>query len=136
MVVKSVVRCVLSGTYRKNPEGLADTYDELVTCGCQVLSPHRLEFNQTDILFVKDHAESHLSEETIEKHHLLGISQSDFVWLYAPDGYVGLSAAFEIGYAAACQIPVFSTSEITDLNLNNFVQKVGSVYQAMKIVTG
>lgn len=128
----SVIRCVLSGTYRKEQAGLLSAYRELVTCGCQVLSPHRLDFNKQDALFVRDEAEVGIAEEVIERHHLLSIKQSDFVWLYAPEGYLGVSAAFEIGYALAHNVPVYSSQAITDSGLSSFVTVVPSVYKAIE----
>ncbi len=128
----TVIRCVLSGTYRKERAGLLSAYRELVTCGCQVLSPHRLEFDQQDVLFVRDAAEAEISEETIEKHHLLSIKQSDFLWLHAPSGYIGVSSAFEVGYAVAHKVPVFATEAIVDSGLSSFVNVVPSVFKAIE----
>jgi nucleoside 2-deoxyribosyltransferase len=126
-----VIRVTLSGTFRKDNKGLRRAYDELVTCGCQVLSPHRLDFQSDKVLFVKDSAESDLSDRTIEQHHLTAIKQSDFVWLHAPEGYVGRSAAFEIGYAFAHNIPVFCRDELSEQTLDLFVTKMTSVYDAL-----
>ncbi len=131
-----VIRCVLSGSFRKERAGLLSAYRELVTCGCQVLSPHRLDFNQQDVLFVRDEAEAGISEEVIERHHLLSITQSDFVWLHAPDGYIGTSAAFELGYALAHNIPVFSSEPIEDVGLRSFVRVTPSVFKAIESLAG
>ncbi len=126
-----VIRCVLSGSYHKDTPGLLEAYDELVTTGCQVISPHRLDFTSDKDLFVKDRAEADLSAEMIEKHHLLAISQADFVWLHAPEGYIGTSACFEIGYAAAKNVPVYSTNEPSEPIFLPFVTTVQSVYKAV-----
>jgi nucleoside 2-deoxyribosyltransferase len=67
----------------------------------------------------------------IEKHHLRAISQSDFLWIHAPDGYIGTSTALEIGYALALQTPIFSSVEITDQTLRQFIQTVPSVFSAI-----
>jgi len=131
----SVIRCVLSGSFRKDRMALQSAYKELITCGCQVLSPHRLEFDQQDVLFVRDEAEAGIPEEIIEKHHLLSIKQSNFVWLHAPGGYLGLSAAFEVGYALANNIPVFASEEITESGLRSFVTVVPSVFKALEQLT-
>ncbi|MFZ1300981.1 MAG: hypothetical protein WAQ27_00140 [Candidatus Microsaccharimonas sp.] len=127
-----VVRCVLSGSYRKDRNGLLSAYRELVTNGCQVLSPHRLDFEEQDVLFVRDRAEASFSEEVIERHHLLAITQADFVWLHAPKGYIGPSAAFEIGYALAHSIPVYTAEEIDNKGLRPFTTLVASVYKGIE----
>ena len=132
MISFDIARTVLSGSYTKDLEGLQDAYHELISTGCQVLSPHRLDFDDAD--FVRDKAEISMSVKEIESHHLVAIRQSDFVWLHAPNGYVGLSAALEIGYAISLNIPVFSKSTIEDSLLRTFVVTVSSVYQAKQML--
>jgi len=45
----------------------------------------------------------------------------------APDGYVGQSASMEIGFAAAHGIPIFSTDEVFDLTLREYVHRVDNI---------
>jgi len=130
-MTRRVVRAVLSGSFRRDITGLKRAYDELVTCGCQVLSPHRLDFDDTKVLFVRDSAEKSFDEEFLERHHLLAIKQADFLWVYAPEGYMGRSTAFEIGYALASNVPVFSMQPIDDPGIAPFVRVVPSVYEAI-----
>jgi len=134
-VARRVIRAVLSGSFHKDRKGLQDAYDELVTCGCQVLSPHRLDFDSESTLFVRDIAEKNVSEEVLEKHHLLSISQADFLWLHVYDGHIGTSTALEIGYAVANNIPVFTNMSIEEQPISSFVCVVGSVYKAIGLVS-
>jgi len=46
----------------------------------------------------------------IEDSHLRSILKSDFVWITAPDGKLGPSTAFEIGYAIAHGVPVYTST--------------------------
>lgn len=131
-MTKPIVRCVLSGTYHKDREGLMSAYNELVAYGCQVISPHRLDFDAEETLFVRDVAEQALSEEAIENHHLLSIKQSDFMWVHAPNGYVGLSVALEIGFAIAHNIPVYSYTELSESIFHPFVRVVPSVFRGIE----
>lgn len=131
-----VIRCTLSGSFHKDPSGLQSSYHELVTNGCQVLSPHRIDFDRTDILFVRDVAELNTPEATIENHHLLSIEQSDFLWVHAPDGYIGTSTALEIGFAVAKNRPIYSDTIPNEQVLGAFVQTVPSVYRAIERVIG
>ena len=122
-------RAVLCGSYTRDRAGLFRVYDELVTTGCQVLSPRRMQFDNA--AFVRDTAEQGISSRAIEAYHLLAICKADFVMIYAPDGYVGLSAAMEIGFATAQKCPVFSRTAPQDIALRGLVKVVPSVYDVL-----
>jgi nucleoside 2-deoxyribosyltransferase len=132
MISSNIARVVLCGSFRKDKVGIERAYDELIQTGCMVVSPHRIVFD--DHAYARDDAEQHLTVKTIEDHHLMSIQQADFVWLHAPDGYVGNSASFEIGYAVARGIPVFSKARIADEMLSQFVVHCGSVYEAKQVI--
>jgi len=83
---------------------------------------------------VRDRAEHNTSEFDLEKHHLLSIGQSDFLWVHAPNGYTGISAALEIGYAVAHSIPIFSSEPLEDLTLRLFVKEASSVFRAIEFL--
>lgn len=125
------VRAVLCGTYKRDFEVLQKSYEELVTNGCQVLSPHALNFVSNEKGFLRTKDEQQRSAEELERHHIFAIGEADFVWLHAPDGYIGTSAAMEIGYAFAQAIPVFSREEIDDPALAPFVQTASSVFEVL-----
>ena len=125
-------RAVLCGSYKRDRAGLFRVYDELVVTGCQVLSPRRMWFD--DAAFVRDTAEQGISPQVIETWHLSAIRQADFVMLHAPKGYVGLSAAMEIGFATAQKCPVFSRTAPQDIALRGLVKVVPSVYDVLCVV--
>jgi NTP pyrophosphatase (non-canonical NTP hydrolase) len=54
------------------------------------------------------------------------MQRAQFVWLFAPQGYVGLSAALEVGFAHAAGIPVYSKEAPSDAILRSFVRVVSS----------
>ena len=122
-------RAVLCGSYKRDREGLFRAYDELVVTGCQVLSPRRMQFDNA--AFVRDAAEQGMSPLEIETWHLSAICQANFVMLHAPDGYIGLSAAMEIGFATAQKCPVFSRTAPQDITLRGLVKVVPSVYDVL-----
>lgn len=124
-------RAVLCGSYTRDREGLFRAYDELVVTGCQVLSPRRIQFDD-DPAFVRDAAEQGIPSQVIELYHLSAIYQAHFVMIHAPDGYVGLSAAMEIGFATAQKCPVFSRTAPQDIALRGLVKVVPSVYDALR----
>ena len=126
------IKVTLSGSFHKNPHGLAREYRELIQNQCQVLSPRSLDFEDESLLFVRNRVERQDSVNRIESFHLQAIALSDFLWLHAPHGYVGISGAMEIGYAIALGIPVYSTVDLQDQTLNSFITKVPSVFAAIE----
>lgn len=105
----------------------------LVDAGAFVLSPAdpRVVDQFGDFVFVASDRVRHI--RSVQGRHLAAIAASDFVWLVAPDGYVGQSAAMEIGYASALDIPVLSNEVPTDLTLRQWVTVVaGPEYAAQR----
>lgn len=132
--MQKIIRATLSGSFHKDIKGLQRAYNELACNQCQVLSPHRLDFETESVLFVRDISEKAETNLDLEKHHLLSISQSDFLWVHAPRGYVGISTAMEVGYAAALNIPIFSNSVIEDQTIAMFIKKIDSVFMALEVL--
>jgi NTP pyrophosphatase (non-canonical NTP hydrolase) len=122
---------VLTGSYRRDIEGLRRIHEELSDLGCTVLSP--TEINPAHELdgFVYMKGEETELPQQIELRHLDAIQRSTFVWLHAPDGYVGVSASLEVGFAHAQGIPVYSTTSPSESSLQAFVHKVDSVVQVI-----
>jgi NTP pyrophosphatase (non-canonical NTP hydrolase) len=77
--------------------------------------------------------ETHTPEQ-IELQHLEAIQRASFVWLFAPEGYVGPSAALEVGFARAQGVPVFSETQISDTTLRGFVNTVASLTDTLSLV--
>jgi len=127
-----VLRVALCGSFRRDPEGLSRSYRELVRNQCQVLSPRSLSFEDNSTLFVKHAVEEGDDAGVIERHHLQAIALSDFVWVHAPDGYIGTSAAMEVGYAFGKGTPIFSDHIPNDEMFKHFVTFVPSVFAAIE----
>jgi nucleoside 2-deoxyribosyltransferase len=123
---------VLSGTYHRDPAGLRRLFDEIETTGCRVLSPLSIVFVEQADRFVRTKAEFEADSAEIERYHLRAIREADMVWLHAPDGYVGVSGSFEIGYAAALGKPVFAFHQPAEAILAPFVTVVHSVYDSLQ----
>jgi NTP pyrophosphatase (non-canonical NTP hydrolase) len=120
------VEVVLSGTYRKQFEALKRAYEEFRDLGCTILSPSNVSIVREEHGFVYMRGEETQTPESIEERHLDAIQKASFVWLHAPDGYVGPTAALEIGFATAVGIPVYSREMPTDKILGSFVRLVDS----------
>lgn len=117
---------VLCGTYRKDPEGLRRTFDHLGDLGFSILSPANASIETEENGFVYMRHEKTQSPDQIENRHLDAIQRADFVWFFAPSGYVGPTGALEVGFARANGIPVYSDSPLNDTVIKDFVQVVDS----------
>jgi NTP pyrophosphatase (non-canonical NTP hydrolase) len=115
---------VLSGSFRRDPVGLREAHAELARLGCRVLSPVTVEFvhEAEGFAYSADQLDSTVHE--IESAHLRAITESAFVWLHDPNGYIGVSAALEVGTAAAAGVPVFARQQPSDVTLQQFVRVV------------
>jgi NTP pyrophosphatase (non-canonical NTP hydrolase) len=117
---------VLSGTYRKQFDVLKLAYEEFQDLGCTVLSPSNVSIVREEHGFVYMRGEETQTPESIEERHLEAIQKASFVWLHAPDGYVGPTAALEIGFANAVGVPVYAREMPKDKILSSFVRQVHS----------
>ncbi len=122
---------VLSGTFRRDPKGLEAAFDNLLELGCRILSPRNVRVESERDGFVFMEGESWHAPEALERRHLQAIESAQFVWLHAPDGYVGLSGALEIGFACSAGIPVFSTNRPKEASVANFVNIVATPEEAL-----
>lgn len=124
----SLLNCelVISGTYRKDFENLKRTYEEFRDLGCDVLSPSSVAITSEEDGFVYMKGEETQTPASIEERHLNAIQKASFVWLHAPNGYVGPTSALEIGFAQAAGVPVFAKEAPNEQVFRSFVQVVAS----------
>ena len=120
------IEVVLSGTYRKDLTTLRAEFTELQDLGFRVLSPSSIEVVTEEEGFVYMKGETTRTPEQLETRHLQAITRAQFVWLHAPDGYIGPSASLEVGFARATGIPVFTRSSVSDPVLRSIVMTVES----------
>ena len=126
---------VLCGTYRKDPEGLRRAFERLKDTGFSVLSPSNPFIETEEQGFVYMRSENLQTPNKIEDKHLDAIQHADFVWFFAPDGYVGPTGALEVGFARASGVPVYTDTTLKDLTIKNFVEVVESpstVYRSVQ----
>ena len=131
---KGQPRGVICGPFRRAENELRVDYAELQDAAATVLSPLDLDFvDEIDGFVVADHERQKPPPE-IENEHLLALQGADFVWLHAPEGYVGVSAALELGFAHALGIPVFARRVPSDIALSGIVRVVPSPAAAVGAV--
>jgi hypothetical protein len=126
----------VSGTFRKAIDDVQRDVERLGDAGVLVLSPAdpRIVDRFGDFVFVASDQVRHL--RTVQARHLAAIEVSDFLWLVAPDGYVGTSAAMEIGFAVARRIPIYCAEVPSDLTLRQWVTVVEGIAGAVERHTG
>jgi NTP pyrophosphatase (non-canonical NTP hydrolase) len=125
---------VISGTFRKDIPSLRDLFNELLDLRFRVLSPSSVDIVSERDGFVYMKGEESHTPEKLETRHLDAISRAQLVWLHAPDGYVGPSAALEIGFARAAGIPVYTKAAIVDPVLRSMVNSVSSPRDVARLV--
>lgn len=119
------------GSFRRDPTGLRAVLRTLFDCGCLVLSPRDPDFVLEERGFVMAAGELHRQPREIEDDHLRAMQAADFVWLHAPDGYIGRSASMELGFAHALGLPVFVSTPPDDPALETFVRVVRGPREAL-----
>jgi hypothetical protein len=134
MTVSPRLAATVSGSFRRSMRQVQEAVYALTDNGVRVLSPAdpRVVDELGSFLFVA--SDRLRSVKLVQQRHLEAIAGSDFLWLVCPEGYVGLSAAMEVGFAAAVAVPVFSDTAPADLTLRQFVTVVDNAAGAIREV--
>ena len=128
-----ITACV-SGSFRRFMDGVQEAVYALTDQGVRVLSPAdpRVVAQLGDFLFVA--SDRLRAIRPVQNRHFAAIAASDFLWLVARGGYVGSSAAMEIGYAVALGTPVFAAEAPEDQTLSEYVQVVPGVADVINLI--
>jgi nucleoside 2-deoxyribosyltransferase len=128
-------KVVICGSFHRDMQGLKRLFRELEQTGCRILSPLSLSFDPSETV-VKSFSESNFSAAELEKYHIRALQESDLVWLHMPDGYVGISCSFELGYAVALNKPVFGFNLPNEEIFKNYINVVNSVFESLDAIAG
>src|SRR5687768_12920109 len=109
------MRATVSGSFTRHINDVQRAVAELKRFGVRVLSPEQPTIVDALDGFVFVASDRHRSIRLVQDRHLASIASADFLWLETPDGYVGQSAALELGFALASGVPVYSTALPQDL---------------------
>lgn len=104
------INVALCGSFRKDINGLKEIFIKLKDFYFNVITPTNIDIMNEKDGFVFMRGETCFTPEDIEKYHLLNILKADFIWLFAPDGYIGYTALSEIGFAKSIGKKIFSES--------------------------
>jgi NTP pyrophosphatase (non-canonical NTP hydrolase) len=124
----------ISGSFRRGLALLREDRRLLLEAGCDVLSPKDLAFVREDNGFAVAAHEQDDPPHEIEARHVAAIRAADFVWLHAPEGYIGPSGAFELGIAASAGVPVFARNSPRDVGLRRFTRTTSSPAEAVATI--
>ena len=127
------MRVTVSGSFNRHLDQILEIVEHATLLGVTVLSPSDPRAVDVDGGFIYVASDRHRSPRLVEDRHLAAITQSDFIWLVNPDGYVGPSAAFELGFAIASSVPVYSDTRPSDLTMRLYVRLAESIDQAITI---
>jgi NTP pyrophosphatase (non-canonical NTP hydrolase) len=116
------VPITISGSFQKALDLIRLDIIEFQKLGCVILSPRTFLSHRNDDGFVILDSDGNKKPAAIHGHHLLSISQSKFLWVRNPNGYIGPSTGLEIGYATAMTIPIFASNEASDASLSRFLK--------------
>lgn len=129
-----MLTATVCGSFHRHMSAITLAVRELTDIGVHVLSPADPTVVEArgEFLFVaSDHVRS---VRLVEDRHLESIKASDFLWLVAPDGYVGQSASLELGFAVATDVPIFCSVKPYDLTLRQYVREVSGASAAVRAV--
>lgn len=101
------IKCVVSGSFTKAKDRIDRVITDFEEAGFKVLSPKKggLYYPDANKLwrpgFYPLLHERGMSEFEAKHFHLMAIKRADFTYFCAPNGYVGISVAAEMGMALA-----------------------------------
>lgn len=71
----------------------------------------------------------------IEERFLRAVRRSNFLYLFNPEQYLGLSASFEIGYALAKNKPIFAKEPLSLANVEYDLDSWEFMKEAIRVAT-
>lgn len=125
-------RVSVSGPFRRAPLQVAQAVWALRDAGAEVLSPRQPRVVDAFGPFVYVESDRSRTIKTVEDAHLEAITRSNMLWLVAPDGHLGDSAALEVGWAMHAGVPVMSGEVLADLTYRQYVQVVRDEASALE----
>src|SRR3954451_925748 len=129
-------KATVSGSFRRAMGAVQEAVYRLTDAGARVLSPAdpRVVDQFGDFLFVA--SDRVRAIKLVQDRHLAAIRASNFLWLVAPEGYIGQSGAMELGFAVSVGTPVFCSEVPVDLTLRQYVTTLAGPEEAMRVASG
>jgi NTP pyrophosphatase (non-canonical NTP hydrolase) len=126
---------VISGSFRKHYRGIVECIAAFEEAGATVLSPRASRIMNPGEAFAILETDGAESPEALERRHLDAITAADALYVYNPEGYVGLSAALEVGWALALGKEIFVQPAV-DFTLGMFCKRVATPQEIAELLRG
>ena len=117
---------VISGSFRKHLEGINAVGKAFAAAGIEVLSPKISNVINPGHEFAILESDDTHDPKTLEQRHLDAITKCDALYVFDPEGYLGLSATLEVGWALALGKPIFCKEVAQDFTLKLFCDQVAT----------
>lgn len=109
-------KCLIIGSFRKHYSQIVETIKFFNTNNIDVLSPKiSTILNPEDEFVVFDYDSKDADIRQIEDMVLEKMHNADFIYIVNPDGYIGQSTSFEIGYCHGKNLKIFAMNDSTEL---------------------
>lgn len=105
-----MIRCVLHGSFRRHFDEIKRVRRLFADAGIQVLAPAAAEIAAFEGGFALLEGEERVDPRMVELlylHHLKRLGEDGFSYFVNPEGYIGVSASYELGIAQATNVPCF-----------------------------
>ncbi len=129
------VNVTVSGSFRRYDDELNQTILAMRAYGLNVLSPNSGSVESIDKGFAYLHGDPSRDKRWTEDRHLEGIRESDFLWILNRDGYLGVSTAFEMGFARASGVPIYAAASLQHEPIGSYAEPLQRWREAAKVVT-
>jgi hypothetical protein len=110
----------LIGSFRKHYSRVREIAEFLLANGVAVPSPSVSAILDTLAGYVRfecDPSATEVPDHDIQAATLTRLLASDFVYVIAPDGYIGLDTSMEIGHLLQAKVPLFSSEPLMNVTM-------------------
>ncbi len=123
---------VISGSFRKHLNQISTLKKSLERLDVCVLSPSKCSAINPDDEFIILESDPVCHPELLQSSVFTKMRRSTFLVLANFDGYIGLAAAVEIGYAIALGLKIYAIEEVTDPNIAPFCTPIFHVFPELQ----
>ena len=113
-------KVVIVGSYRKFYKEVVKKIEEFEDEGINVLMPAKSTIINYGDEFIKFEGDQNIPIKLIEMNFLESVKKADFIYVVNPNGYVGVSAAFEMGFAYSIGKPIYCMEKPADVMMRMF----------------
>ncbi|MBX4190205.1 NUDIX domain-containing protein [Candidatus Parcubacteria bacterium] len=115
--ISATFRCVLHGSFRKHFDEIKRVHKLFTQAGIEVLAPEFSDikhFENGFAMLETDRAVDQRMIELLYLHHLKRLGENGFSYFVNPNGYIGKSAAYELGIAQVSNVSCFFKHKLDD----------------------